>query len=41
MEELERLKVEKRALRQHCKEMKRRRKRRLDETLLSRREPWG
>ena len=41
LEELERLNMEKRALKQHSKEMKRRRKRRLDETLLSKREPWG
>ena len=41
LEELERLKLEKRALKQHSKEMKRRRERRLDDTLLSKREPWG
>ena len=40
VEELVRLKMEKRALKLHSKEMKRRRKRRLDATHLSRREPW-
>ena len=40
VEELERLRLEKRAVKLHMKEVKRKRKRRLDMTSLGKREPW-
>ena len=40
VEELERLKLEKRAVKLHMKEVKRKRKRRLDMARLGKREPW-